>query len=304
MHPRDLVVRRDGGVRAPWRIAFFCASTIVAGMLVTAIIYPLISLTPIVALAREWRVPLDQLGTVVALLLGTLLTLRVMDGGPPDAWARVGLQRGALRARALSAGFASGTLAILLPSALLLLTGRFRIESQPASASWGGAFAVALIVLAPAAFAEELAMRGYLLTALRESIRTPGAVAVTSIIFALLHLFNPAPTILSTVMVALAGVFLATVRLVTRSLYAAVIAHLAWNLVQAAVLHAPVSGLPLPTPGYRLADAGPTWLTGGAWGPEGGIAAAAGMLVATFLLIAGGRKTAGVPIQPGRAVNE
>jgi hypothetical protein len=60
---------------------------------------------------------------------------------------------------------------------------------------------------------------------------------------------------------------------------------LAWNLVQAVVLHAPVSGLPLPTPGYRLVDNGPGWLTGGPWGPEGGLAAAGGMLVATFLLV-------------------
>jgi hypothetical protein len=54
--------------------------------------------------------------------------------------------------------------------------------------------------------------------------------------------------------------------------------------VQAAVLHSAVSGLPLPTPGYRLADNGPTWLTGGTWGPEGGLAAAAGMLIACILM--------------------
>jgi hypothetical protein len=101
----------------------------------------------------------------------------------------------------------------------------------------------------------------------------------------MLHLLNPDPTLLSTTMVALAGVFLATVRLMTGSLWAAGIAHLAWNLAQAVVLHAPVSGLPMPTPGYRLVDHGPAWLTGGEWGPEGGIAAAGGMLLATFLLV-------------------
>ncbi|HVT40817.1 MAG TPA: hypothetical protein VHE78_17390, partial [Gemmatimonadaceae bacterium] len=79
--------------------------------------------------------------------------------------------------------------------------------------------------------------------------------------------------------------FLASVRLATGSLYAAFVAHLAWNFVQGAVLHAPVSGLALPAPGYRAVDAGPAWLTGGAWGPEGGLAAAAGMLGATFLLL-------------------
>ncbi len=119
---------------------------------------------------------------------------------------------------------------------------------------------------------------------IRDAAGAPTAVAVTSVIFALLHLFNPGPTLLSTAMVALAGVFLATVRLSTGSLYAAWIAHLAWNVAQASVLHSAVSGLPLPTPGYRLSDNGPTWLTGGSWGPEGGVAAGAGMLVACILL--------------------
>jgi membrane protease YdiL (CAAX protease family) len=272
-------------MRAAWRIAFFATATVAGGMLVAGVLYPLLSLTPMVSLAREWRLPLDEVGTVAALLIGTGVTLRVIDGVPHGAWARVGLHRGALGWRALLAGLAAGSLAILVPSVLLVATGRLRLEPQSGAEAWGAAAGVALVMLAPYAMAEELAMRGYLLTALRDAIRAPGAVAVTSVIFALLHLFNPGPTILSTAMVALAGVFLASVRLATGSLYAAFAAHLAWNLVQAAVLHAPVSGLSLPAPGYRAVDAGPTWLTGGAWGPEGGIAAAAGMLVATFLLL-------------------
>ena len=75
------------------------------------------------------------------------------------------------------------------------------------------------------------------------------------------------------------------VRLATGSLYATIVAHFAWNFAQAVVLAAPVSGLALPTPGYRLVDHGPSWLTGGSWGPEGGLAAAAAMIVTTFLLL-------------------
>jgi hypothetical protein len=51
-------------------------------------------------------------------------------------------------------------------------------------------------------------------------------------------------------------------------------AHLAWNWTMAAVLHVPVSGLSFATPGYRAVLDGPAWLTGGTWGPEGGIMAA------------------------------
>ena len=41
----------------------------------------------------------------------------------------------------------------------------------------------------------------------------------------------------------------------------------------AAVLHVPVSGLPFATPGYRAALSGSDWISGGAWGPEGGLVA-------------------------------
>jgi membrane protease YdiL (CAAX protease family) len=282
---RGLFVRRDGGVRAPWRIAFFATATLAGGMVVASIVYPLLSLTPAVGLAREWRLPLDEVGTVAALLIGTVAALHVMDRARMNAWARVGLHRGALGWRALLTGLAAGSLAILVPSALLVASGRLRLEPQPGTESWGATAVVALVMLAPSAFAEELAMRGYLFTVLRDAIRARGAIAVTSVIFALLHLFNPGPTVLSTAMVALAGVFLASVRLATGSLYAAFVAHLAWNFAQAGVLHSPVSGLSLPAPGYRAVDTGPTWLTGGSWGPEGGLGAAAGMLVATFLLL-------------------
>ena len=283
---------RDGGVRTPWRIAFFLMATLAAGTAVAGMVYPVIAATPLVALARKWNVPLDQLGTLLALLAGTWASLRIVDGVTSGAWARVGLGAGAISWRTLAIGLVAGTLAILVPSGLLLASGRLQLEPQPAIESWTATARAALFFLAPAALVEEIAVRGYLLTTLRDAIRTPGAVAVTSVLFALLHLFNPGPTIMSTAVVALAGVFLATVRLVTGSLYAAWIAHLAWNFAQAAVLHAPVSGLGLPTPGYRLADRGPEWLTGGSWGPEGGLAAAAGMLVATFLLVWRPRKGA------------
>ena len=284
MERSTVLVRADGTVRAPWRIAFFLGATVAAGMAMATVVYPLVALTPLVALAREWRLPLDQLGTVAALLLGTWAALRVMDGKQLPRWASVGLNRTALRWRALAVGLAAGTLAILLPSLLLIAAGAFRVQPQEAGAGWFDASRVAFLVLAPSAFAEELAMRGFAFTVLRESVGVRGAIVITSIAFALLHVFNPDPTALSIAVVMLAGVFLAIVRQATGSLYAAVLAHLAWNFVQAAVLHAPVSGLTLATPGYRLVDAGPAWLTGGAWGPEGGLAAAAGMLVATFLV--------------------
>jgi hypothetical protein len=285
VRPLDIFARPDGRIRAWWRVAFF-ALAVSAGMLfVSGIVYEIVALTPIVSFAREYGVPLAELGQLIALLIGTYAALRIADRVRDRIWTRVGLGPDALRPRLLLIGLAAGTLAILAPCCLLIASGRLVIERQPELQTWWSATIMALLILAPAAFAEELAIRGYLLTTLIDGVGVPFAIAITSVLFALLHLLNPDPTFISTGMVALAGVFLATVRLTTGSLWAASVAHLAWNLVQAVALHAPVSGLPLPTPGYRLVDRGPAWLTGGPWGPEGGVAAAGGMLVATFLLV-------------------
>ena len=258
----------------------------VGGSIASGIAYSAISLTPLVDWARQYEVPIPEYGQLLAFLIGTYATLRIVDGTRDGAWSRVGLGRDGLRPRWLLIGLAAGSLAILVPCGLLIVSGRFSFDRQPAEiTSWWSATRTALFILVPAALAEELAVRGYLLTTLVEGVGAPFAIAITSVLFAVLHLLNPDPTFLSTAMVALAGLFLAVIRLTTGSLWAAWIAHLVWNLAQAVVLHAPVSGLPLPTPGYRLVDHGPVWLTGGPWGPEGGLAAALGMLVATFLLV-------------------
>jgi hypothetical protein len=121
-------------------------------------------------------------------------------------------------------------------------------------------------------------MRGYPFAVLRERFGVWPAIAATSVIFGLMHLGNPSVTARSIALVMLAGVFLGLVVVVTRSLWAAWVAHFAWNFTLAALLHTPVSGLPLARPDYQLLDAGPDWATGGSWGPEGGAGAALGML--------------------------
>jgi len=137
-----------------------------------------------------------------------------------------------------------------------------------------------------AAFAEELLARGYVFASLRDWLGQPIALALTSIGFGLLHLKILARTARSVSLVILAGVFLGTILIVTKSLYAAWMAHWAWNWVMAVPLHVAVSGQPMARPDYQIVDAGPDWLTGGPWGPEGGAGAALGMIAGLAYLYA------------------
>jgi len=148
----------------------------------------------------------------------------------------------------------------------------------PEGSSLSAAFSLTVFLIV-AALGEELISRGYLLTTLRDGLGGPTAVGVTSLLFGAAHLRNAGVTLQSFCIVTLAGVFLGAIRLTFRSVYASTSAHVAWNWVLAVAYHASVSGIRFDAPDYRTVDHGPAWLTGGQWGPEGGLAAALGMLL-------------------------
>jgi hypothetical protein len=66
----------------------------------------------------------------------------------------------------------------------------------------------------------------------------------------------------------------------TRSLWFATAVHLGWNWTMATLFDLPVSGLRLvDTPLYDASVHGPLWLTGGGFGPEGGLVATGGFVL-------------------------
>jgi uncharacterized protein len=212
---------------------------------------------------------------LVAVVLVTAIMLRSVDVRP---WSDVGMDRSAVRPRVLLEGWLLGGLAIGVACAALLAAGWLRIVPGPEGSSLSAALSLT-VFLVVAALGEELISRGYLLTTLRDGLGGGTAVGVTSLLFGAAHLRNEGVTVQSFCIVTLAGVFLGAIRLSFRSVYASSAAHVAWNWVLAVGFHASVSGMRFDAPDYRTVEQGPDWLTGGRWGPEGGAAAALGMLV-------------------------
>lgn len=277
MNARALFIGADGRARAPWRILLFLSLWVVCTVVVLAALAPV--LVPVGALSG---VPgtAEAIGMCISLLLAHAIVLRLVDR---QGWSYVWLHRAAARPRAFAVGFGVGAAPIGLASALLLAVGWLAIEPAPGS-GWLTAAAQLTLALLPAAFYEELFSRGYVFAALGEWLGRVVAIVFTSVAFGVLHMWNPGWTVGSIASVVLAGVLLAAVLLVTGSMYAAWMAHFAWNWVMATLLHVKVSGLTLPAPGYQTVDAGPDWATGGAWGPEGGAVAAAAMIATIVLL--------------------
>jgi membrane protease YdiL (CAAX protease family) len=263
---RAILYTPAGALRAPWRLSFFIIAFVVCGFLAATFIAPLTGkLYAMVGLRSE---TFASLVDVISALGATWLALRWLDHKP---WTEVGLDRTAAGPKPLALGFIIGAIAVSLPIVLLILIGW--LDSQPVTTPPLGNPVVRMtVLLLPAALAEELITRGYVLTVLRDVWGWTWAVAIAG------------ASVQSVTLVTLAGVFLAAVRIATGSLYAAWMAHFAWNWVMAAVFHTPVSGFSFEVPAYRYVDAGPDWATGGVWGPEGGVPAGLAMIGGTGLL--------------------
>jgi membrane protease YdiL (CAAX protease family) len=269
--------------RGPWKSLGFAAVylvVLIAALMGVGAVHQL--LAPGSTASGAGTSPVTWIFTVAGVLLAHVVMLRFVDRRP---WSDVALGRSSASWVRVLTGIAVGALAVGIPCAVLLASHWLTI----APGVGGNVGAVTLRMLAflvPAALAEELMVRGYLLTALADGFGRVTAVIATSVFFGALHFANPGATPWSLVMVTLAGIWLGVVRLTTDSLYAAWAAHLAWNFVLGGVLHAAVSGQDMTIVAWRTLDSGPDWATGGAWGPEGGAAAAAGLLFATLLLLA------------------
>jgi membrane protease YdiL (CAAX protease family) len=113
-------------------------------------------------------------------------------------------------------------------------------------------------------------VRGYIYRALKERWRWWVSALMSSLLFSLLHIFNPDVSWVALINIVLAGVILALLVERSGSLWSAVLAHGVWNFAVACLLSLPVSGISM----FRLLDLsieGEGLLTGGKFGPEGSL---------------------------------
>jgi hypothetical protein len=141
---------------------------------------------------------------------------------------------------------------------------------------------------------EEILFRGYGFQRLVEAVGQVGAVVLMSAFFGFVHIENPSVSVLSTVNTILAGILFSVAYLRTRALWLPITLHWAWNFFQGQVFSLPVSGLHMPHPLFDVRITGPSWLTGGAYGPEGGLVVTA-VALAGILWMARTRRLAPSP---------
>jgi hypothetical protein len=179
-------------------------------------------------------------------------------------------------------GLTLGTVPALLALGLSILVGGAGfLRDTGGMAMYLSQVGRTALILAPAALLEEIMFRGVGQVVLARAFGRIPAILLLSVGFAAAHLRNPNGTPLAILNIALAGILLGVVFYAPGGIWTAWGAHLGWNTTLAA-LDAPVSGLPFKIPLIDYAPGGPRWLTGGSFGPEGGILATVTIALATL----------------------
>lgn len=236
-------------------------------VLANAIAFQLAKLLP--EMDRPARLAVWAVLDIGIVLLVYKLAMRRLGERPRDDLPLTGAAKG------LGLGLLFGVALFSLVVGVAALIDVYNIVGEGGTSELLPAL-VALAILP--GFIEELLFRGILFRWIEEFAGSWIALALTSALFGIGHIFNPGATALSSFAIALeAGILLGGVYMLTRNLWMAIGLHAAWNFTQGWVFDVPVSG----SDQNGIVEAqlsGPEILSGGAFGLEASIIA---MIIAT-----------------------
>jgi hypothetical protein len=289
MNPLDIFLNQHGRLRSGWRLAIFCAAyytALTAFLIATAALFLLFNSNAEARLAGTLGYVVQAFALFMAALVVGWGCGRLFEDVPLRAlgWAR---HRGWLRD--LLVGTLLGVLSLMLAALIATAFGGFKFALAPSisNVAFVKTFFGSAVIFIIAAAAEEMLFRGYPLQTMMRALPFLAAVVPSSVLFAYVHLNNPNVawgfTFVNT---TLAGFWLAVAYLRTRSLWFPLGIHWAWNWAMGALLGLPVSGITSLTraPLIHTTDTGPAWLTGGAYGIEGGAACTVALIVSMIFI--------------------
>jgi membrane protease YdiL (CAAX protease family) len=178
---------------------------------------------------------------------------------------------------------------------IIWLLGGYQIDGVADRSTWASLIVRGLAIAVASSVIEEILLRGLVLRIPAEALGRCWALAVSSLLFGILHIANPHSSVIVALAIAIeAGLMLGVAYLWTERLWLPIGLHCAWNFALAALFGGALSGQQVSA----IIDAklvGPDWISGGAFGIEGSLLSTITCSVAGFAMLAEMLR------QPGRA---
>ncbi len=278
---RFVFLTRHGEIRSGWKIMLFLIGTAFLG-------------TGAVQLADRTGWASDIVHALVLLSTVVFVTWMMVRFVNHKPLAAIGLWFHPRAMRELGMGLLVGFLMMSGIFIVLLASGYAQIgwlDRSPGEITVTVLYAATFFSIAAAG--EEVLFRGYVFQTMSQGITVLPSIMIMSAFFGIGHLNNPNASALSTANVVLAGIWLSFAYQKTRSLWLPFGLHMAWNFTQTTIYGFPTSGMTFRDQRLWSATvAGPEWITGGAFGPEGSVLATLALILGTWYILKSGYLTA------------
>jgi membrane protease YdiL (CAAX protease family) len=276
----------DAKLRSGWRFLCFGIACLFLSSLFFALFYLILIRLP-GGVANQFI--LGFIAQNLAVILGATLAGwiggRLFENVPFKA---LGIGANLLASKNLVLGILLGAGALVFAALIAMGFGgmTFQINSSFSSSVILKTVGMSFGVFIVAAAAEEIVFRGYMLQTFLRARMDVAAIVFTSVLFAFIHANNPNVNYFGLANTFLAGIWFAVAYVRTRSLWLPIGLHFSWNWFQGSVFGMSVSGIKeiSEAPLMNAIDTGPTWLTGGHYGVEGGIACTIAIAVSTVIV--------------------
>lgn len=220
---------------------------------------------------------ITQVLGIIALFSTLFITLKVLE---KKRFKDIGLTSMIKNWKGLIWGLILGAASMIIIFIMLLSTGDITLENSllnphlSKNTMWG------ILLFIIVAINEETMCRGYIFNTLNQMGKPWVSAAISSGVFAALHLLNPNVKLIGILNIFLVGMLFAYMYIRTNSLWMPIGYHFTWNYFQGSVFGFAVSGTTDAQGIYNIASIKENIFTGGSFGPEAGI-------LATVVLILG-----------------
>jgi len=296
---KGIFVNKSGQIRSGWKMAivgvlYFVIANIIT--IVPTMIYFLKTIYETVKNGGSVNFDTAELtadllshplyGTIVSvlsylsLIAAIIIVLKFID---KKRLKDIGLNNPINHIKELIFGLLLGAVSISLVFAILLLSGNLKMANGFNEPNFNIQQVTGLILFIFVGIDEEMFSRGYCMTVLQQTGKKWVPPVISAVIFSLLHLLNPNVSFMGILNIFLVGLLLSYMTIKTRDLWMPIGYHITWNYFQGNVFGLAVSGTSRNGI-YNVEYIRDNLLTGGGFGPEGGIVAT-GAIILGFLLV-------------------